>query len=188
GATVECLGDLLVRERLRPLEPRPRLSRDAYRPPSPADDAEHRVRYARKHERPGVEQRVDALVALEHADEKRARRVRDGGRRPRRDGDAVDVGRERRVGIAAELLNEPRGVRADRPYGVGPPDGDPAEQVAAWGEEGPQRRAVEPGSRAPVPLHVEDDPHTRAGEGTGEQDGRALVDALDEDDVGPEGA
>ena len=119
-----------------------RLSDVAMSPVS--DDPQRGLRDARGGEPPGLCDRMDVLVSLEHADEQGGRAL--GERRDRRLGERSElgVGRERERRLDPGLADDPGRERRQRPHGVRPADGHQRGTVGQRCNQRAGARPVEP--------------------------------------------
>ena len=131
-----------------------------------ADDAQPRVRHARRGEPPRAGEAVDVLVELEHADEQRRRLLGQRLRRALEEELEVHERGELARRLDAELAHEARRVGRDRAHRVGAAQAERADGVGERRERAPERRAVEPRGRAPVAVQLDDHLRARAARAT----------------------
>ena len=134
---------------------------DDVRSACPCRRSAARAGQPRRREPPGRGEPVDVLVALEHADEERARLARAAAAAAAREGTEVRERREDRRRLDARPRARARACTPRRPHGVG------ARRTAARptrvGDAAPstraRARAVEPRRRPPVAVHLDDHRH-----------------------------
>ena len=150
---------------------------------SVADDPQRRVGDPRRGEPPGIGDRVDVLVPLQHTDEQRDRVVGQRNEWGLGERAQLGVGRERGRGLDARILNDARREGRQRPYGVGAADRDERRPIREGRDHGAGGRAVEPRPRAPVAVDLDDDGGVTAGERPTRERRERLVGALREDRI-----